>query len=306
MLEPLASVEVDKEPEDVFSDSLESLYGYPPITYSSAGSLFRYKLTEDQLRLQSSHLCKQESVATSETLSPVITLLTPTTQANNWALHASSIWASSVFLAEHLDDLHIDQHIRTVKSRGQTRLRVLELGAGAGLPSILISRCFSDVDVIASDYPDEQLIRTMQSNMDRNGVAHQCRVVAYAWGEDTSAFIQESVVQDGYSMDVIIAADTLWNPESHGVFLKTLQFLLRKTKDARVYLIAGLHTGRYTLQRFLDSVEGYGFEVEDVVEREVSGCCQRGWSVDRAEGEEEKDRRKWVLWITIKWNSLHS
>lgn len=291
------------EPEDIFSDSLQSLYDYAPITIASEGTLFHYNLTEKHLAMYKG----MPSATLKETpaLATVITLVTPSTEASNWSLHASSIWMSSQFLAEHIDDLHLDQHVRTVQRRGQSCLRVLELGAGAGLPSILVAKCFDGVHVTASDYPDPALIRTLQSNVERNDVRRCCRVVPYAWGSDPSVFRQSAAADDATQedcrMDVIIAADTLWNSEQHALFLQTLQMLLRKTGDARVYLVACLHTGRYTLQVFIEAIERYGLVLEDIVEREVSGCCQRAWDLDRAEAEENKERRRWLVWMKLKW-----
>lgn len=290
------------EPEDIFTDSLESLYGYAPFTLASLGSVFHYELTDARHRLHqssSSHGDREQDISIRGS---TITVAPPDTAANNWSLQASSVWASSVFLADHLDDLHLDQHLQTVRRRGQDRLRILELGAGAGLPSIVIARCFVGADVTVSDYPDPQLIRGLQANVDANDVAERCRVVPYAWGSSPSVFSRHDPVVgvEDCAMDVIIAADTLWKSEMHSPFLQSLQLLLRRTSDARIYLIAGLHTGRYTLQSFIDSVEGYGFELDETVEREVSGCCQRAWNVDRAEGEDDKERRRWLLWIKLK------
>ena len=53
-----------------------------------------------------------------------IQLSPPDTHAKNWALHANSIWASSIFLADRLRDFGLDK-----LSNGT---RVIELGAGAG------------------------------------------------------------------------------------------------------------------------------------------------------------------------------
>ena len=290
------------DPEDILLDSLQSLYDYVPITYSSAGSVFQYSLTEMHRSLQALHGADGEtSLQTSN-----ITLVTPTTDASNWSLHASSIWASSLFLADHLDDLHLDQHILAARHRGQDRLRVLELGTGAGLPSILIARCFTEVDMVASDYPDIELTRTLRTNVEKNGVAKRCRVVPYAWGSDSSVFRKggDRLDSGDWQMDVIVAADTLWNPELHALFLQTLQILLRRTADARIYLVAGLHTGRYTLQAFMKAVENFGFSLESVGERAVSGHETRLWDVNRAEGEEDKERRRWVIWMIIKWQNI--
>jgi nicotinamide N-methyltransferase len=94
------------DPEDILSSCLLTLYEYHPITLSSAGSIFNYRLPDTS----------------------TVTLCTPDTQAANWSLHASSVWAASRFLADHLEYLDLPVHI----SRSE-RVRLLELGAAAGL-----------------------------------------------------------------------------------------------------------------------------------------------------------------------------
>lgn len=293
----MATTSDDLDPEDLLSDSLQLLYDYTPIVHSSAGSEFIYTPPKD---LALSTLPSHKS--------PPITLITPTTQAENWSLHASSIWTSSIFLADHLLDLHIAQHIagraeQTNDARVSRKLRVLELGAGAGLPSILIAKSYEGIEVVASDYPDAEVIKALKDNVARNNVAHQCRVVPYAWGNDPSVFCQPNSPSD-HTFDVVIAADTLWNSQLHLLFLESLCKTLRRSGDARIYLVAGLHTGRYTLQAFMDAVPGYQLEFEDIVERAVSGSEGRSWDVEHQENEDEKERRRWVVWMVLKWKAL--
>ncbi|KAH7915279.1 WD40-repeat-containing domain protein [Hygrophoropsis aurantiaca] len=272
------------ESEDILSSSLETLYDYTPITYSAAHLLFTYPI---------------KSPLTSQS-SSVITLQTPDTQPANWSLHASSIWVSSLFIADHLEDLQLDDHT------DRETINILELGAGAGLPSILISKLYPNTFVTVSDYPDEKLIRTLSDNVHRNGVSKQCRVVPYAWGTDIAhlrsmgAYAQRSNQAESL-FDVIIAADTLWNPELHEVFLDTLCMCLKSSPDASIHLVAGLHTGRYTIQAFQDAVKSRCFVIESAIEKEVRGAGQRLWDVTRAETEDEQERRRWVVWMTLKW-----
>lgn len=296
--EPTTPEMQELDPEDLLSDSLQTLYDYAPITHSSAGSLFRYTLPQ---RSEPTTAASDENPPTpAPNAAPtddarVITLVTPTTQATNWALHASSIWTSALFVADHVADLNLDAHTRAVaEADGPRPLRVLELGAGAGLPSIVIAKTHPGAAVTASDYPDAELVAALAQNVQRNGVGDRVRVVPYAWGSDPAAF------GDG-AFDVIVAADTLWNPELHALFLGTLQRLLHRTPDARAYLVAGLHTGRYTLQAFMDAVGEYGLALEEAVEREVGGSRARPWDVARAEGEDERERRRWVVDMRIKW-----
>jgi len=264
-------------PEDIFSSSLECLYDHRPITLSSAGSNLVYTIKNDQ------------SITPSFS---AITLHTPDTHPANWSLHASSIWVSSAFLADHLADLHINEHVHSYNGK----VCILELGAGAGLPSIALASSYEDVLVTTSDYPDKELIQTLTDNVERNGVSDRCQVVAYAWGTDPSILLTRG---DGF--EVIMAADTIWNPESHSDLVSTFLMTLRRSSTARVYIIAGLHTGRYTVQSFYETVQKMGLEIESATEREVVGMGQRDWNVLHAEGEDERERRKWIIWMSLKW-----
>jgi EEF1A N-terminal glycine/lysine methyltransferase len=282
--DPLINENIDSlclmEELDIFSSSLETLYDYRPITLASAGSEYKYTFNHQSIGCVN------------------ITLLAPNTLPANWSLHASDIWASSIYLADHIDQVDLDTLISL--SRGQTRekVHVLELGAGAGLPGILIAKLHGDaVSAIVSDYPDEQLIKTLSDNVARNGVLQSCRAVAYSWGSDPLCLLREQG-----RFDVIIAADTLWNPDLHGLFIVSLQATLKRSATARVHLVVGLHTGRYTLQSFMGAAQKAGFEVETAIEHEIAGQRQRAWSVEREDGEDERERRRWVLWVILRWN----
>ncbi|KAH9913956.1 uncharacterized protein BXZ73DRAFT_81765 [Epithele typhae] len=268
-------------PEDFLSDSLESLYDHVPVAHSTAGSLFTYQ---------------------PFTGGPVISLMTPDTQAANWALHASSIWSSSLYVAEHLDDLHLHK-FASITQQESRPLRVLELGAGAGLPSILLAKTFHNVFVTCSDYPDPDLIGTLAENAKRNEAVDRCRVVPFAWGSDPSPLLRSQAAHTDPvpGFDVVLAADTLWNSDTHRLFVKSLQITLKRAPHARIHLVAGLHTGRYVLESFLKLMPEAGFVAEQLEERRVGGTEERAWSVERADGEDEQERRRWVIWMVFKW-----
>ncbi|KAJ7759183.1 hypothetical protein B0H16DRAFT_631418 [Mycena metata] len=268
---------MSEDPEDILSSSLEALYDYKPITLSSAGSVYTYEPSDSSFSK--------------------ISVQTPDTQAKNWILHASSIWASSRFLADNLDYLDLQSHIDRCPPR--KRVKLLELGAGAGLPSIVIGKRFPAVSVTVSDYPDTELIRTLTENVAANDVSANCRAVPYGWGSDPSELFSDD--NENGKFDVVIAADTLWNPEFHGLFIEALRLTLKQSLDSRIHIFAGLHTGRYTIQSFLSAVSAAGFDLAASFERETSGTKQRPWSVDRAEGEDEAERRRWIVYLCLKW-----
>ncbi|KAF7356501.1 hypothetical protein MVEN_00983300 [Mycena venus] len=201
-----------------------------------------------------------------------ITLRTPDTLAANWSLHASSVWVASRFLADNVDYLNLPAHL-------------------------IIAKRYPAVSIVVSDYNDVELIRTLSENVAENGVSANCRVVAYGWGSDPS----ELFLPDTELFDVVIAADTLWNPEFHGLFIEALKLTLKRSPQSRIHLFAGLHTGRYTIQSFLSAVSTAGFELEIASERETNGVRERLWSVDRAEGEDESERRRWIVYMCLRW-----
>ncbi|KAF8549411.1 hypothetical protein OG21DRAFT_1606431 [Imleria badia] len=102
--------------EDILSAFLESLYGFTPITFSTAGSVFTgtYPTKPGRIPLP------EQEIATRDT------------DPSNWPLHASSI-------LYHLEELQIDAMTGTGTL---AVVHVLELGAGAGLPSILLARMY--------------------------------------------------------------------------------------------------------------------------------------------------------------------
>jgi EEF1A N-terminal glycine/lysine methyltransferase len=260
----------ESSPEDILSSSLQTLYSYAPITFS--GKVFTHKPSG-------------------------LTLVSPDTAPSNWVLHASSIWIASLFLANHIADVSLT----TFCQNG--RACVLELGAGSGLPGILLAKSNKlNVTVTLSDYPDEAILSALEENVRINNIPPaSVRVVGHAWGQSTSTL---------GTFDIILAADTLWNPDLHIPFCQTLSRTLRRSDQARIYLVAGLHTGRWTIHRYLDKLTPFGLTIVSVIERRVDGTfdyqedhirpTEREWTVER-DGEEESERRNWVVWIVVKW-----
>lgn len=75
-------------------------------------------------------------------------------------------------------------------------LSVVELGSGAALPTLLLSTLVPPRTpglIVMTDYPDENIISNLKSNLERNrGVrAEGCQVhcKGYVWGENTTELL---------------------------------------------------------------------------------------------------------------------
>jgi nicotinamide N-methyltransferase len=191
---------------------------------------------------------------------------------------------------------------RTPKLRTGASTQIL---SGAGLPGITISKVYQNSLVTVSDYPDPLVISALEENIQRNGIGGRCYAAPYDWGTSTASLLSTSDKFGSESplYDVIIAADTLWNSEFHDIFLQSLTMALRRSRSARVYIVAGFHTGRFTLESFRKMVAQarWGLEVLDLKERQVHTGENRAWDVSRADYEDERERRSWLLWMTLGW-----
>ena len=81
-----------------------------------------------------------------------------------------------------------------------------------------------------------------------------------------------------------------------------LNFLSRED-GARVWVIAGFHTGRAKLAPFFDVAAEEGLEVEDIWERNVEGM-ERKWAKERDGGVEDvTGRKKWLVVAILRRRS---
>lgn len=212
-------------------------------------------------------------------------------------------------------------------------LSVLELGAGAALPSILAALLGAST-VAVTDYPTDTLLSVLEDNVRRNtgglgsagqeplpalavaGAPSQQRpnpparypgrtptrperiaVSGHAWGDTTSTpFAQEH----RGAFDRVIAADCLWMPWQHGPLRASIAWFLGAGPRSRAWVAAGFHTGRDKMRGFFDA-EGLaevGLEVEAMWERDCNGV-EREWVADRGV-EDVGVRKRWLVVAILK------
>ncbi|KAG0234078.1 nicotinamide n-methyltransferase [Actinomortierella wolfii] len=125
------------------------------------------------------------------------------------------------------------------------RKNVLELGAGAALPS-LIAVVNGASKVVITDYPDESLIKNIEYNVQQN-VPRQLEekivvVEGYLWGKNTKPLLDHlnTTTANGDLFDTIILSDLLFNHSQHRAMLKTCKETLRP-KTGRVFVFFTHH-----------------------------------------------------------------
>ncbi|KJA23109.1 hypothetical protein HYPSUDRAFT_40248 [Hypholoma sublateritium FD-334 SS-4] len=179
---------------------------------------------------------------------PLVLTLAPKQGKANTLL-ADHLFSPALFLAERIE----------LNLLGTGSKTVIELGAGCGLPSLLLSTQPDPPSLIVlTDYPDDNILGNLKMNVDRNQhvVSSGCIVkwAGYKWGTDHLALLNlinaPSSANRGY--DVMILSDLLHFADSHDMLISSITRLLAKKDDARVYIGAGNYTHHHVCRSFLE------------------------------------------------------
>eukprot|EP01038_Epipyxis_sp_PR26KG_P015008 gene15008-20193_t len=148
-------------------------------------------------------------------------------------LFATMIWQGSILLSEFLNQ----RSIVDIYIKGNS---IIEFGSAAGLPSLTCHQNFAKL-VCASDYPANEVINNLKLNILNNKKINDIsvmstndsrsdasdgiiEVIPHIWGESVEELI---TVNNGNCYDVVIAAECLWNHNSHQVFLNSINSVLK-------------------------------------------------------------------------------
>ncbi|PVG01252.1 hypothetical protein CPB86DRAFT_871288 [Serendipita vermifera] len=133
-----------------------------------------------------------------------------------WGHH---LWNAAKCLANFLDT-----HWETL-CRNK---RILELGAGGGLPALVAAMNQAN-SVVLTDYPDPNLVRNLLANVEENltgELLQRTKVTGFIWGSAPT-----ELLLDG-EFDVILLSDLLFNHSQHDALLRTCdQVLSRPTQN---------------------------------------------------------------------------
>jgi EEF1A N-terminal glycine/lysine methyltransferase len=222
-----------------------------------------------------------------------------------WGHH---LWNSGRIVSKYLESQKFLIETKTV----------LELGAGAGLPS-LVCAILGAKAVVVTDYPDPDLIENLQYNIkycqatnkaeDQVDIKNIITAKGYLWGADPSlllAHVEPSTGQVENSMgpikgfDVLILADLLFNHSEHAKLVSTITQTLARSPQSEAFVFFTPYRP-WLLEKdlaFFDLVRENGFNVEKVLEEKMDKVM---FENDR--GDEEI--RRTVFGYVVKWKGGH-
>jgi predicted nicotinamide N-methyase len=152
--------------------------------------------------------------------------------ADEFLPYWAELWPSSVALAHLLSGLDV------------AGARVLELGCGLGLPSLVAA--LRGADVVASDWSADA-IELLARNADANG-ATRLRAVVAAWSDPAALGREE--------FDLVLAADVLYEERNVPALLRALGRLARLDGTALV-----VDPGRRHATGFVPAARAAGWRV---------------------------------------------
>ena len=146
---------------------------------------------------------------------------------------------------------------------------ILELGAGAGLPSLTCA-INGARQVVVTDYPDPDLVANLQENIQSCHLLPAKSNVAaegYLWGASTESLLQHLSPSD-HGFDLLILADLLFNHSEHLKLVATVTSTLKRTTDAQALVFfTPYRPWLYEKDMaFFDIAKVRGFEVTKIFE----------------------------------------
>ncbi|KAJ7441764.1 hypothetical protein B0H11DRAFT_2095461 [Mycena galericulata] len=174
-------------------------------------------------------------------------------------LLADHLFSPGLFLAEKIERGLLPVH----------NLKVIELGAGCALPSLLMSTIEAPPAIIVvTDYPDPGILGNLARNVERNSrlVSPGCtvRCCGYEWGTDVAPLLAYTgTARQGY--DLVVLSDLLHFHSSHTVLVSSMNALLAHSPAARVHVAAGKYTKPDVCDHFLEISAQAGLIIEEIL-----------------------------------------
>lgn len=153
--------------------------------------------------------------------------------------------------------------------------------------------------VVISDYPAQVVLDNIRQNATKNIPDHlkqRHSVQGHSWGVLDTPF----ALENKHHFTRILAADCYWLSGQHENLVSSMLHFLSLEPSARVFVIAGFHTGRARLANFFEEATAQGLEADEIYEEDDRGK-RREWLPERDGGRENHtERKKWLVICRLK------
>lgn len=175
------------------------------------------------------------------------------------------LWNAGKYTANYLDE-HSAELVEGKK--------ILELGAAAGLPS-LVCGVNGASKVLCTDYPDPDLLSHIQYNVDHcEGLKAKgnVKVKGFIWGQDVATLCYDDLqddalpqrIEEDAKFDLIILSDLVFNHTEHRKLLTNCREALKRT--GLVLVVFSPHRPHLLEEdlRFFTTCEDFEFKAEKI------------------------------------------
>lgn len=207
---------------------------------------------------------------------------------------ANHLWNGSRIVSQYFET-----HPEEVRDRC-----VLEIGAAAGLPS-LVCAILGARKVVVTDYPDPELVDNMKKNIfdceliptsEHNPQESAIVADGYVWGADPAHLLAYLQPVGSSKFDVLILADLLFRHSEHGNMITTIEETMHRRPDSKAFVFFTSYRPwlRHKDLAFFDVARERGFIVDKVFEKKMEKPL-----FENDPGDE--DVLKTVTGFTLRW-----
>eukprot|EP01112_Ceratiomyxa_fruticulosa_P023770 TRINITY_DN9259_c0_g1_i1.p1 TRINITY_DN9259_c0_g1~~TRINITY_DN9259_c0_g1_i1.p1 ORF type:complete len:280 (-),score=79.60 TRINITY_DN9259_c0_g1_i1:22-807(-) len=180
-------------------------------------------------------------------------------------LWAHYLWNAGIILSDYLDQYDF------------TNKNVLELGAGAALPSLVVA-LNKPKKVVITDYPDQILLDNIQHNVKNNlplELQQNIVVVAHLWGKQPEELLK--YLDEGEKFDVVILSDLVFNHLVHKELLISSSSVLREDGKGEAFVSFSHHRPSLAHKdlEFFETAPKYGFHSEKLFDKLVKPMFEK-------------------------------
>ena len=226
-------------------------------------------------------------------------------------------WAHRVWPAAQVLSRWLDAH--PVLAAGQA---VLEIGAGAALPSV-VAALLGARAVVVSDWPDPKMLQNMETNLAANlppPVDRRATVVGYDWNRSPQPLLDElGALGGGAAFELILLADLLYECEHEAILSAVVACLAPDAPsfDAatdgsppypRALLTYQVHDRCQAAKQaaFFDLAPGFGLTATRLLTVEVGRQFDEVAAAEEGEEEEEEEEGSDVTKQVQLWELVRS